>query len=355
MNTVVSIYAASGTATPLTLTLYNRATGGKSYSAAMTNSPSGSTRWFVSDGQFSANSLAAGTYDGVITDGNGAEYGEVDPFRWDGTNEILEAVPGDAMTLTAAERTASAGVFWSTLETAVTTASSIGLLLKTVLNKFSFTGNYIQTDMTQGTGTTGHTVGGQLDKAGTASTPAGSGAYSVEITVNDGTNLLQNAKVTLSEGVNSYTLTTGTNGQVSFSLDAATYTVAITKAGYTYSPTTLAVSDNTSVTRTMSVNTITPAADPTQTVLYTTTRDGSGNIAGSVDVNFTLVSDTSMSTGDSDSTATQTATSDATTGLLEFTAEIGRTYSVQRGDGPKYRVVAKDTGTQQLPHIDGSP
>lgn len=74
------------------------------------------------------------------------------------------------------------------------------------------------------------------------STGAGSGAYTITVTVTDGTDPLQNATVRILDG--STTMATGTtdaSGNVEFSLDAATYTVAITKVNYQFTPTTRTV------------------------------------------------------------------------------------------------------------------
>ena len=71
--------------------------------------------------------------------------------------------------------------------------------------------------------------------AGSWGAASGSGANLVTVTVTDGTNPLENAKIRLWEGVSDTgTVLTDVNGQVQFNLDDATYNVAITKPGYTF-------------------------------------------------------------------------------------------------------------------------
>lgn len=80
--------------------------------------------------------------------------------------------------------------------------------------------------------------------AGTWGAIGGSGAFAVTVTVTDGTDPLQNAAVRLSEGVNVFTGLTDVSGNASFSMNAATYTVALTKAGYSFTPLTRTVTGN---------------------------------------------------------------------------------------------------------------
>ena len=75
-------------------------------------------------------------------------------------------------------------------------------------------------------------------------TGSGSGAYSLTVTVTDGTDPLESATVRLVEGANNFTASTNALGEASFSLDAATYTVTVTKFGYSFTPTTRTVTGN---------------------------------------------------------------------------------------------------------------
>ncbi len=109
----------------------------------------------------------------------------------------------------------------------------------------------------------------------------GAGAYTITVTVNDGTTALQNATVRLSEGANAFAGLTNASGVVTFSLDAATYAVAITKDGYSFTPTTKVVAGSGSQTYSMTAVVITPSADPgkcvaTMTCFNSLTSDDSG-------------------------------------------------------------------------------
>ncbi|MFA6043370.1 MAG: carboxypeptidase-like regulatory domain-containing protein [Phycisphaerales bacterium] len=81
---------------------------------------------------------------------------------------------------------------------------------------------------------TGTTIPAQI----AASFPGGgAGAFPITVTVTDGTDPLENAVVRLTEGANSFALVTDASGNATFSLNAATYTVAVTKDGYQFTPT----------------------------------------------------------------------------------------------------------------------
>jgi len=73
----------------------------------------------------------------------------------------------------------------------------------------------------------------------------GVGAYTVTLTITDGTNPLQGASVRLIYGVTALTGTTNVSGVIAFSCDAATWNVAISMPGYQFTPTTLVVAGAT--------------------------------------------------------------------------------------------------------------
>lgn len=116
-------------------------------------------------------------------------------------------------------------------------------------------------DILEDTGTTLPTQIAALDIGG------GTGVYACTWTVNDGTTVLQGATVSFwLAGVLRGTGTTDASGEVSMSLDAGTYTVAISLSGYTFASTTHTVSATASTwTKTFSMTAIvfspTPDAD----------------------------------------------------------------------------------------------
>jgi hypothetical protein len=72
------------------------------------------------------------------------------------------------------------------------------------------------------------------------------GAYTVTITVTDGTSPVENATVRVSRSGQQGTAQTNASGEVVFALDAATWDVTITLAGFQPFATTLAVAGNIS-------------------------------------------------------------------------------------------------------------
>jgi hypothetical protein len=67
-------------------------------------------------------------------------------------------------------------------------------------------------------------------------TGAGSGAYPITVRVTDGTDPLENAAVRVIEGATSAAGVTNADGEIEFALDSATYSVYVSKPGYTMAP-----------------------------------------------------------------------------------------------------------------------
>jgi len=190
---------------------------------------------------------------------------------------------------------------------------------------------------------------------GTATT--GTGANVVTITVNDGSSALQNAIVRMTEGANTFFGTTNASGVVTFSLDNATYTISITKTGYSFTPTTQVVSGTTSATKSMTAITISPAADPATTNAYLTTYNENGAIESGVILSFRLLTPPGTA-GQAHPGDVFTATSSGTSSNnLTVTLLRSATYQAWRGasTAPKKKVqfTTTDTSTFQLPEILG--
>jgi hypothetical protein len=183
---------------------------------------------------------------------------------------------------------------------------------------------------------------------------SGSGARTVTVTVNDGTTALQNARVRMTEGANSYSALTNASGVATFNLDDATYTVAITKAGYSYAGTTLVVDGNETITYSMTLVTITASNSPFVTGYYTCYSE-----LGVVESGVTItlqVHKVPSETGLALDSAVRTATSDSN-GLAQFTNLVpGTTYLIKRGSGADYTVKIADnaTGSVELNSILGT-
>lgn len=186
------------------------------------------------------------------------------------------------------------------------------------------------------------------------SSGTGGGARTVTITVNDGTNALQNAKVRVTQGAESYVGTTNASGVVTFNLDDATWTIAITKPGYTYAGTTLVVDGNESATYSMTAVTITPSSGSLVTG-YWVCYSELGVVESGVSITMQATKVPS-DTGFALDSAIRTATS-GSDGVAQFTNLIpGATYRVQRNSGDYYTIKIADdaTGSVELNSILGT-
>jgi len=161
-----------------------------------------------------------------------------------------------------------------------------------------------------------------------ASISLGTGARTVTITVTDGTDALESARVRVTSGLTSQVGDTNASGVIVFGIDDATWSVTITKSDYSFTPTTLVVAADTSHTYAMTAVTI-HASDPTFVTGYLYCYDENGEVEESVTVQMKIVS--LSGSGSGYDTATRSETSDAT-GLVTFTNLVpGALYSIRRG------------------------
>jgi hypothetical protein len=159
---------------------------------------------------------------------------------------------------------------------------------------------------------------------------AGTGARTVTVTVNDGTTALQNAVVRLSEGLNTYRTLTNASGVAVFNVDDATYTVAVTKSGYTYAGTTMVVNGTETATYSMTVVSITPPDGPTKTVLTILCLDENGDADSGVNVSIRYVTIPTDSVDIAFPGASITKTSNGS-GIATFQVIKGATIEYKRG------------------------
>jgi hypothetical protein len=182
----------------------------------------------------------------------------------------------------------------------------------------------------------------------------GGGAFTVTVTVTDGATVLQNARVRMTLGVNSYFNTTDTNGQAVFNLDAATYTVSITLGGYSFTGAALAVTGNTSQTYAMAQQVITPSPAGFTTG-YLSCYDQYGMLEQGVNVSIQIKEGVVGITVDDTVRAVQSDVN----GLVQFTNMLkGAVYFIWRGTSPrKYTVTipASAGTTYVLPSVIGAP
>lgn len=171
----------------------------------------------------------------------------------------------------------------------------------------------------------------------------GSGVFPITVTVTDGTNPLQNATVALFDaGVQIGVLVTNASGNAAFSLNAGTYTVALYKGGYQFTPLTRTVTGSQAGTlvndleMTITGN-ITPPADPTLCLLYGFFVLPSGAPAVNVTVEATLVANRPSGASGSIVTLTTVSTETDVNGYAEL--EVIRTD--QYDPTPTYRITCR--------------
>ncbi len=195
----------------------------------------------------------------------------------------------------------------------------------------------------------------QLDRIEAAIGGSGSGARTVTITVNDGTTVLQNATVRLTEGANTFIATTNVSGVAVFNLDDATYTVALTKSGYSYAGTTLVVNGTETATYSMTQVSITPPSNPSLSAIVVLCLDAAGQPEADVDIDIRIVTVPSGSTNIAYKGAKQTATSDAD-GIARFEVVQGSVCEWKRGKADVWsRVVIDSDEVTNVTSVIGSP
>lgn len=180
------------------------------------------------------------------------------------------------------------------------------------------------------------TLSDQIDGLSAAT---GSGARTVTITVNDGTTVLQNARVRLTEGVNTYTGTTNVSGVVVFNVDDATYTVGITKSGYTYAGTSLVVDGTETRTYSMTAVSVTPPDDPALCAVTMHIYDQYGADMASQPVEITFVKWESTATDTPPVLSPPPVLSTDVDGIVSVELFREATYKIIYGNAPYTRRV----------------
>jgi hypothetical protein len=247
-----------------------------------------------------------------------------------------------------------------------TTAGTLGKVLSdagsgvtTLLGRITASVYTMFTDLIQMIVNDG-TASAQWSSTALANVPVsgGTGARSVTITVRDASaNPIQNASVRIYRTGESYILSTNASGVAAFSLDDATWTVAITAAGFSFSPTSLVVSANVSQTYTMTTagGGVTPSEPPFCTGFWVVYNQN-GTVQAGAQVSIQASAPPTGSTGIVMEDAVRTATADAN-GIVQFSNLIkGATYIVYRtGSSRKFTItVPTNAGnTQALGSIVG--
>ena len=186
------------------------------------------------------------------------------------------------------------------------------------------------------------------DQIDALSVNTGTGARTVTITVNDGTTVLQNARVRLTEGANTYTGLTNVSGVVTFNLDDATYTVGITKSGYSYAGTTLVVDGTETRTYSMTVISVTPPNDPALCAVTFHLYDQYGADMASQPVDITFVKWETTATDTPPVLSVPPVQTTNNDGVVSVNLFREATYKIVYGNAPYTRrvdVTIPDAGT----------
>ena len=198
---------------------------------------------------------------------------------------------------------------------------------------------------------------------------AGSGARTITVNVKDTESTpanLENAKVRLTEGVNTFVASTNSSGNAVFALDDATYNYSITKAGYASETGTLTVTADATVNKDIAQSTITPSTGSDTSTGVLVVRDENYALEQGVDISIQLTAGPGTA-GEALDTAVRTVSSDSS-GEVQFANMIrGATYNVWRSDatstavfgtvataGSKISIVVPDSASFNLPELLGT-
>lgn len=184
---------------------------------------------------------------------------------------------------------------------------------------------------------------------------AGTGARTVTITVNDGATVLQNAVVRFTEGSNTFRALTNASGVAVFNLDDATYTVAVTKSGYTYAGTTMVVNGTETATYSMTATNVASPTNPDLSAIEVLCLDEDFAAASGIDVDFRMASVASGDQNRAHPGAKKTVTSNGS-GIARFEGPQGATIEWKRGTGQQWTPVTLDNDSvTNVTSLIGSP
>jgi hypothetical protein len=174
---------------------------------------------------------------------------------------------------------------------------------------------------------------------------SGTGARTVTITVNDGTSVLQNATVRMTEGANTFTALTNASGVAVFNLDDATYTVSISKSGYSYAGTTLIVNGTETATYSMTAISITPPDNPDLSAIVVTCLGTDFETQSGVTIDLRIITLPLGSTNAAYPGLKQTATSNGS-GIATLYAPKGSVCEWKRGKEDSWTEITIGSGDQ---------
>ena len=193
------------------------------------------------------------------------------------------------------------------------------------------------------------------------------GAYAVTITIDDGTDPVEGARVRVTAGGVNSVLVTDVDGEVTFSLDAATYAVTVVAAGFDGYTDSLVVAGATTDTFSLTASSVAASSSPLLSTGTLVLYDESNAVEVGKPVTVQYVSGPGDA-GYGMDTKTRTVNSAVTTGLVTFTnLRRGATYQIWRGAatssnplvfatrsvGAPVTFVVPNAGSFLLPEISG--
>lgn len=181
----------------------------------------------------------------------------------------------------------------------------------------------------------------------------GTGARVVTITVNDGTSPLENAKVRayLSASEN-YVLSSNASGVVVFNLDDGTWTISITKPGYSFTSQLLVVNGNESQTYSMTQEVVTPNPDPDKSTVTITCYDAKTELESGVKIYLEQMTIPTSSENIAFSGAAQEYIS-GVNGQIELTLWRNAKYRYRRGQEKDWIEFTPNSATYDVTSIVG--
>lgn len=174
----------------------------------------------------------------------------------------------------------------------------------------------------------------------------GTGANAVTVNVKDGNSAnVQGASVTMTSGSDRKIGTTDASGNASFSLDAGTWTLAITKSGYQYTPSSQPVTGAGTINATITAVNVSPSVAPLCTCTLTNHDTIASYYAEMIEP---------PTTGGGYNDETQTADNVAVDALASFTLYRTAKYRLRRTDQGAWReFTVPDADTASLPTLTG--
>lgn len=183
------------------------------------------------------------------------------------------------------------------------------------------------------------------------------GPYTRTITIEDAADdsPVENATVRLYRTGETETQLSDADGETEFTVEAATWSYAVTASGYAGATGTIVVSDNGATTIQLTATAITPPVNPSLSAIEVLCVDSAGQPEEGVNVDIRIVSIPSGSVNYAFKGAKQTATSDGD-GIARFEVVQSATYEWKRGLADVWqKVVIDPDGVTNVTSVIGSP